>query len=151
MVITGDQCGNYNHRRNHHQITVFQDKCAADHDPYCHVCSVHDDETDEITCPPGDLIECTYCNHSRHIDKCARLPRHVVDTYHKSGKVPGVWACPDCIQAACDGLEIESPFRRAVEEVDSDVDSDPESDEGILFEDDRQAQAADLISNRLFE
>ena len=116
---------------------------AADHDPYCHVCAVHDEETDEITCPPGDLIECTYCNYARHIDKCARLPKHVVDAYYKTGKVPGVWACPDCIQAACDGLEIESPVRPVVE-VDSDVDSDPESefDEGILYEDDNAAEAA---------
>ena len=108
---------------------------AADHDAYCHVCSVYDEEADEIRCPPGDLIDCTYCNHARHIEKCARLPTHVVDAYRKSGKVPGAWACPDCIHAACQALELESPVRPAVEEVDSDVDSDPEDEnEGILLE-----------------
>ena len=47
---------------------------AADHDAYFHVCAVYDEELDEMTCEEGDLIDCTYCNHSRHIRKCARLP-----------------------------------------------------------------------------
>ena len=60
---------------------------TSDHDSYCNVCSVHDEETDEVICPPGALIDCTYCNHARHIHKCARLPKHVIEGYEKSGKV----------------------------------------------------------------
>ena len=121
---------------------------AADHDAYCHVCAVHDEETNEVTCPEGDLIDCTYCNHSRHIHKCARLPSHVVKAYDKSVKVPGVWACPDCIHAACVGLEIDSPavHRPAPEEVDSDVDSDPEEEGFVLDEDGRSTTEADMES-----
>ena len=104
---------------------------AADHDPYCHVCSVHDEETNETTCPEGALIDCTYCNHTRHIIKCARLPQHVVDTYKKTGKVPGVWACPDCIKAACEGLELDPP--PPLVEIDDDSDnSDDEDQAGIV-------------------
>lgn len=91
---------------------------AADHDNYCHVCSVYDEETDQMVCPEGDLLDCTYCNHARHISKCARLPTHVVDVYVKSGKVPGVWACPDCIKAASDDLELDLP--PPLVEIDAD-------------------------------
>ena len=103
---------------------------TVDHDDYCHVCAVHDEETNEVTCPEGPLIECTYCNHSRHVTKCARLPKHVVDTYNKSGKVPGVWACPDCIKTACEGLELDPPPPLVPLDDDSDdSDSDDSDDE----------------------
>ena len=101
---------------------------AADHDPYCHVCSVFDEETNETTCPEGPLIDCTYCNHTRHINKCARLPKHVVDTFDKTGKVPGVWACPDCIKAACEELELDPPPPLVDVDDNSDDDSDGEGE-----------------------
>ena len=52
-----------------------------------------------------------------------------------------MWACPDCIRATCDGLDIEPPevaVVRAPAGADSDVDSDPESDDDggmCIFED----------------
>ena len=121
---------------------------AADHDTYCNVCAVHDEEMDEVVCPEGDLIDCTYCNHARHIHKCARLPSHVIETYVKSNKVPGVWACPDCIKAACDALDLDppSPPQR---DLDSDSDDEEECVEnGIVgdTEEDSDVTESDLNS-----
>ena len=94
---------------------------ARDHDSYCSVCSTYDPETNTTTCPPGHLIDCTFCNHARHVVKCSRLPKHVVTTFESSGKIPGAWACPDCINYARGELGLDPPPL-----VDLDDDSDGE-------------------------
>ena len=59
-----------------------------------------------------------------------------------------MWACPDCIHTACVGLEIDSPaVRRCTpEEVDGDVDSDPEEEGFVLDEDGWSTTEADMES-----
>ena len=68
--------------------------------------------------------------------------------YDKCGKVPGVWACPDCIHTECVGPEIGSPDvrRPAPEEVDSDLDSDPEEEGFVLDEDSQSTTETDMES-----
>ena len=108
---------------------------ARHHDPYCSVCSVYNEEDDITTCPPGALIDCTYCNHARHVHKCAKLPKHAVQAFDQSGKIPGAWACPECITYARDELGLDPPERTVVaSESDSSSDSsgsdDDESSDG---------------------
>ena len=103
---------------------------ARHHQDYCAVCSTYDEETNVTTCPPGALLDCTYCNHSRHVHRCARLPKHVVTTFDKSGKVPGVWACPECIEYARRELGLQAPQINTTTADDSSDESSDDVDDG---------------------
>ena len=114
---------------------------ARHHEDYCAVCSTYDEAEDVVTCPPGALIDCTFCNHARHIKVCSRLPKHAVATFEKSGKVPGAWACPECIEYARRELGLESPQRNAVAEDSNTSDADSDDEEaGFVMDDTTECQ-----------
>ena len=128
---------------------------ARHHDSYCSVCATYDPETDTTSCPPGDLIDCTYCNHARHVKVCARLPKHVVSTFETCGKIPGAWACPDCIEYARKELGLERPTRvtPAVNSSSDSSDADDDEaqasasvDDGILLSNVRAEQTEDDLT-----
>ena len=114
---------------------------ARHHDPYCSVCSVYNEEEDVTTCPPGPLIDCTFCNHARHVHKCAKLPKHIVQAFDRSGKIPGAWACQECIAYARDELGLDPPENVVSSEIDVNSDSSDEDDgddgeaDGIVLDD----------------
>ena len=121
---------------------------TIDHDPYCAVCSTYDEEQDVTTCLPGAgaLIDCTFCNHARHINVCAKLPKHVTQTFKKSGKVPGAWACPECIAYARGELDLDPP--PALKSIDDDIsheESDSDDDDSDSSDDECGIVMADTV------